>query len=257
MCFVNTIIVNVTSINLQINPVMSDGIGVYMTGISAFAFLLSLVLAIYISFLEYRNEKKQKNQTQFSTLPENNIDDAIIPSPIDVQTSMDVPPSSEENTLPNSRSLLSAFEAVSLPAMNVPSSSESAAFPAEPVLSSLKPQPLKPQPLKPQPLRPKPIPLPIEPPPAYYISNLQIEPIKAIPGDTIFVSFIITSNTATSDSFPISLKVNGFEIYSNNIVLYSYESKSLTYPIRAIEPGDWDISVNNLLCKLTIVEDIR
>ena len=66
---------------------------------------------------------------------------------------------------------------------------------------------------------------------------------------------MIKNNTTESSNHSISLKVNGFEIYSNSIFLNPYESKSLTYPIRAIEPGDWDIDVNNNLCKLVIVED--
>jgi hypothetical protein len=249
MLFVNTITYSIASDNLQIKPEIPADVAHWFTILSIIVFILSLAIATYILISEYR---KEKNLNQSDSIPVYDKDDTTLSSPIEDQMSTDILPAKEEIALPNSRSLLSAFEAVSLPAKNVPSTSESSSLSAEPIPSQLKPKPLKPKPL-----RPKPIPLPIEPPPAYYISNLQVEPIKATTGATIFVSFIITSNTTTSDNFPVSLKVNGFEIYSNTITLGPYESRSLTYPIRAIEPGDWDISVNNNLCKLTIIEDYR
>jgi hypothetical protein len=283
MCFVNTFIDNIAFLCSNFKSDVIPGNNPALTISSVVIFVLSLALATYLIFIE---SKKRNNQTQSDILSENNTDSTSISLSIEDQTSTDslplptkdkastdslisptkdkvstdVLPATEETALQNSNTSLSAFETVSLTVSNIPLPSESSPLPDKPVPSSFKPKPLKPQPLKPKPVRPKPVrpkPIPIEPPPTYYILYLQAKPARAVPGDTIYVSFTFTSNTATSDNFPISLKVNGFEIYSNTITLGPYESKSLTYPIRAIEPGDWDIDVNNVLCKLTIVEDNR
>ena len=249
MWFVNTLISNIATVSQQMRPEIPSGVLLWLTIFSIIMFVLSFVLATYIIIVEYRNEKKQKSLTQTETRPEYNTDDTTVPVPVATQTPSDALPLTQEEELPHSISLLSAFEKVSLPDNNTQSPSESIPLPVKPVPSPLKPKPV--------PSRPKPIPLPIETPPAYSISNLQVEPSIAIPGDTVFVSFIITNNTTESGNHSVSLKVNGFEIYSNHIVLNPFESKALSFPIRAIEPGYWDIDVNNVLCKLHIVEDNR
>ena len=169
----------------------------------------------------------------------------------------DISPS--DNMTSNAETLQSVFDTVSLSTDHVSRVAGSVSFASEPAASPHEPLTPRPRaiPLRPKPVPSRPKPIPIEPPPAYYISNLQVEPSKAIPGDTIFVSFTIISNIAIIANFPFSLKVNNFEIYSNKITLNPYESKSLSYPIRAIEPGEWDIYVNNTLCKLSIIDDNR
>lgn len=91
-----------------------------------------------------------------------------------------------------------------------------------------------------------------EPPPVFSITNLTIRPQVIFPGNTIFISFKVTNNSDISDYYAFTLKIGGFEIYSDRIYLSMMGSKLLTFPVKAVQPGTWEIDINGVSTTMTI-----
>jgi hypothetical protein len=91
-----------------------------------------------------------------------------------------------------------------------------------------------------------------EPPLTFAITDLTLRPQVIFPGNTVFISFKVTNYTDVSDYYTIVLKIGGFEMYSDHIYLSSMESKYITFPIKALHPGTWDIDINGVSTKMTI-----
>lgn len=261
MFFVNTFIHNIALVYSRVKFDITFGATDVLTTFAIIIFALSLVMALYISFSESQKRKGSSrtasSQIEYKDSDKNKMSsDDTSPSLVNPSSTSDNTLSPSNDTSPRSRLLLSTFETVLLLPEPTPQPAENISEPLpsspEPILSQPEPAPSRPKPIPSRP--PKPIPLPIKIPPSYYITDLQVNPARVNIGDTVLVSFTVTSNATVGDNYEITLKIDDLNIYSEYLFLFPGESKSVSFPLSAVQPGEWDIDVNGIKSKLSILE---
>ena len=87
--------------------------------------------------------------------------------------------------------------------------------------------------------------------PKFELSNLTIEPEKVMPGGTVYISVDVTNVGEGRGSYPLSLKINGFETDIKVVTLNPGESERVTFTV--VVEGKYDVDLGGMLGNFEIV----
>jgi len=88
------------------------------------------------------------------------------------------------------------------------------------------------------------------------ISELNINPTEAHPGELIVISFNATNTSEFSSIYPVTLKINDEVVAAEVVSLNQHTTMPMEFTVTRIEPGNYKVDVNNSVDKFTILGNV-
>ena len=88
------------------------------------------------------------------------------------------------------------------------------------------------------------------------ISELNINPAEAWPGEPISISFNATNTSDFSSIYPVTLKINDEVVAAEVVNLNRHTTMPMEFTVTKIEPGNYKVDVNNSIDAFTILGNV-
>lgn len=85
------------------------------------------------------------------------------------------------------------------------------------------------------------------------ITDLQINPLQALPGQGVTIYFRTTNNSDVYCIYPVNLKINGEVVAAEVVSLPPRTTLPMSFNVVKTTAGDYKVQVNDLLSKFTVV----
>ncbi len=89
-------------------------------------------------------------------------------------------------------------------------------------------------------------------PAAFTISNLEVRPILASPGEAITISTKVSNTGGTNGEYNIVLSINHSSEMAKNISLEAGAESVVEFSVNRRDPGNYMVNINNLISSFTI-----
>ena len=91
-------------------------------------------------------------------------------------------------------------------------------------------------------------------PAAFEVSDLTVTPEEAEPREKFTVSMVVKNTGGRRGSYTVALKINNVEEAREEITLAANDSETVTFDVSRDISGTCEISVDDQVCQLTIIE---